>query len=125
MSGPPYGRAAAVDGIAVLLGGLQWSLVEKGRQRGIPAGIERLRRAQAFGQPAGIGDEPFSLRCHFLLLQIGDQLGGVVTLRLPHVSDDLRPGNAVEIILRACHPAGLRHVKTDCGCELITMTHTM
>ena len=75
------------------------------------AGIERLRRAQAFGQPAGIGDEPFSLRCHFLLLQIGDQLGGVVTLRLPHVSDDLRPGNAVEIILRACHPAGLRHVE--------------
>ena len=42
-----------------------------------------------------------------------------------HGSDDLRLGDAVEIILRARNPAGLRHVETKRGCELIAVTHAM
>ncbi len=56
------------------------------------------RRAQRFGQPAGIGEQPFRLGRHLLLLVIGKKLGGLFALHFRDGLEDLLLLDAAEIV---------------------------
>ena len=78
--------------------------------------------AQRLGQPAGAGKQTFGFERHLLLLEIGQELRGFVALGFAHRLDDLRLGDAVQIIVSARDPAGLRHVELQRGRKLVRMT---
>jgi phage-related minor tail protein len=86
---------------------------EEGRKAaGIVRRIVDHRRAERFGQPAGIGEEAFGLARHVVLLQMLDQARRLRTLGLGDRFENARLGDPAEIILDSWCPARRDHVES-------------
>jgi hypothetical protein len=107
---PPRGVITLIrvdDVAAFVVGGLP----DPPRRRGIRAAPPprqscrsvsaslRCQEPQRLGQPAGAGQQPLGLLGHVALLQMVDELRGLLALGLAHGFENARLGDAAEIVV--------------------------
>lgn len=71
------------------------------------------RCPQELRQRAGAGDEALRLFCHFGLLEMVDEVGGRLVLRLAHRIQNVSLGDPAEVVGGGRRPAGVAHVKGE------------